>query len=299
MTIGVAWLRDTPEGQELWFATDSRVTGDGNRWDDCPKLMLLPRRDSIAGFSGSTAQAYPLLLQVANAVNGYRAAVDGRLEWFDLVGHLERSVNSLLSRLSPDPLVSRGDPEYREFATRADAILIGGYSRKANGFAIRALQYEKSASAWRFTRVQPSRKLRGRTIRIFGDRISRSKFRWRLESLLQQRSQGAKTTPSGLEPLEVIARFLALPESVSRPLPANRRPPTVGGAPQVIRAIPGAPAMPFAVRWTDDRGKGDFLLGRRVFDYERLDVPLVEMGRNGVRLSAPGQWEPTTTKTDV
>src|SRR4051794_36376632 len=103
MTIGVGWIRGDPAGGELWIASDSRLSGDGNLWDDCPKLFLLPRRDAVAAFSGSTAQAYPLLIQLANAIRAYRASATGVLELFDLLGHLERVADSMLTRLKPDP----------------------------------------------------------------------------------------------------------------------------------------------------------------------------------------------------
>lgn len=61
MTISVAWIRKGAESEELWMGSDSRLSGDGNIWDDCPKLLTLPRRDTIAGFTGTTAQAYPML----------------------------------------------------------------------------------------------------------------------------------------------------------------------------------------------------------------------------------------------
>jgi len=30
MTIGAAWISKSTEGEELWIASDSRLTGDGN-----------------------------------------------------------------------------------------------------------------------------------------------------------------------------------------------------------------------------------------------------------------------------
>lgn len=82
VTIGIAWIRQGTDSEELWLASDSRISGDGHIWDDCPKLFSLPRRDTAIGFSGSTGQAYPLLLQLANAIGSYRAASDGTLEFF-------------------------------------------------------------------------------------------------------------------------------------------------------------------------------------------------------------------------
>lgn len=88
-------------GRSFWFASDSRLTGDGNVWDDCPKLFLSPRRDLAAAFSGDTAQAYPLLLQIANSISAYWAAADGTLELTSLIEHLEQVVNHMLGRIEP------------------------------------------------------------------------------------------------------------------------------------------------------------------------------------------------------
>jgi hypothetical protein len=126
MTIGAAWIRHGKHGDELWLATDSRLSGDGYVWDDCPKLLLTPRRDAALGFSGSTSQAYPLLLQLANAIGAYRPAADGTLEFFELAGHLERVVNLMMERLAPDSAVSSIDPNHREFSSSGDTLLFAG-----------------------------------------------------------------------------------------------------------------------------------------------------------------------------
>lgn len=118
------------EGDELWIACDSRLSGDGYLWDECPKLFPLPRRDAVAAFSGSTGQAYPLMMQFAHAVSAYRPAREGTLEFYDLIGHLERVANSVLTRLNPDPALGpMGLPQ--EFSSSGGAVVVGGFSRQA------------------------------------------------------------------------------------------------------------------------------------------------------------------------
>jgi hypothetical protein len=151
MTVGAAWIRRGRYGEELWFASDSRLTGDGNIWDDCPKLLPLPRRDAVAGFSGSTAQAYPLLLQISNAIDCYHAAADGTLEFFNLVAHLESVVNAMMSRLVPDPAVTGTPFAGPEFATIGDTLILGGYSRTENRLVIRTLRYLPEHRIWNFS----------------------------------------------------------------------------------------------------------------------------------------------------
>lgn len=295
MTIGVGWIRGDRAGGELWIASDSRLSGDGNLWDECPKLFLLPRRDALAAFSGSTGQAYPLLMQIANAIRAYGPSASGALEFFDLLGHLERLADSMLRSLVVDPQVT-GITGRREFSTRGDVIVVGGFSHQQHSLVLRALQYESSANGWKFTQVRPARSLgQRRTIRIFGDRAAHSKYRYRLLRLLEERGTLKATHGFDLEPLEALGDFLRLPVIDERPLTNDRRPMTVGGPPQVARVMAGANATPFVVRWQHNGAPTEFLFGRRCFSYERIDLPLITFGDEGaVSIYGPGQWSPST-----
>lgn len=272
------------------MASDSRLSGNGYVWDDCPKLMLTRRRDLIVGFAGATGQAYPLLLQISNAISNYRSARDGHLEFFHLIGHLERVVTEMMHRHRPDPAVHGAQPERPEFSTRSDSIVIGGYSRGANGFAIRRLEYDKQTDRWAFTAARPTTALGlGRVVSIYGDRRSRSRYLHLLRSALEANGTLSTGGPFGLEPLEVLAQMLRMPSSYDRRLPLGCRPPTVGGAPQVARVVLGADASPFAVRWSDSV---DYIQGRPVLGYERLSVPLLSFDHDRLQIYAPDRWPP-------
>lgn len=290
MTVGVAWIRAAADSEELWLATDSRLTGDGYVWDDCPKLMPLPRRDAVVGFSGSTEQGYPLMIQIASAIRSYAAAADGTLEFFRMVAHLERVANAMLNRLAVDTAVHGIDPSRREFAGGGDRVLIGGYSRHWGRMAVRALQYG-GRNQWNFGRVRTVAAA-GATVHVFGDSPSRGRFLYHLGRLLAERAHTEDHKALQLEPLEVIAAMLRMPQGDQPPLLLEQRPRTIGGAPQVVRIVPGADATAFAVRWSDGQTVADYLLGRRVFAYERLDVPLIRFEEDRVHLYARNQWEP-------
>jgi hypothetical protein len=298
MTVGVAWIRRYGDAHELWCASDSRLTGDGFVWDDCPKLVPLPRRDAIAAFSGSTAQAYPLLLQTSNAIGAYRASRDGTLEFFGLLRHLERVINSMMRRLRIDPAVHGAFGPRPEFAAAGDSLLIGGYSRQHNGMTIRVLQYDAHSHTWRFTRPRWKSGQGGdQALHVFGDSPSRGRFLYLLRALLAERGKPGPDVHFDLEPLETLAAMLRMPTSEKRRLPAHHRPPTIGGAPQVMSIMPGADATSFAIRWWTADGPVDFLQGRRTFAYERLDVPLIEFTAAGLQVHAPGQWTPQSDRT--
>lgn len=289
MTIGAAWIRNTSDGNELWMATDSRLSGDGYLWDDCPKVLLLRRRDMIIGFAGATGQAYPLLLQVSNSINSYRSASDGHLEFFHLVGHLERVINAMMSRRHVDSAVNGAAPERPEFSSPSDTLVVGGFSRGANGMVLKRLSYQKLSDSWSFSSVKPTASTgKGRVIAIFGDRRSKSQYRYLLKETLKE--EGARKGALDLEPLITLARMLRMPASAIVPLPLGSRPTTIGGAPQVARVIPGADAATFAVRWPSLDDVTDFLQGRPIFSYENLSVPLLEFSGRGVKIHPPDKW---------
>jgi hypothetical protein len=302
MTIGAAWLAGSSESQQLWFATDSRLCGDGNIWDDCPKIMPLPRRDAIAAFSGVTAQAYPLLLQCSNAIGSYSAASDGTLEFLQVLSHLQRVINSMMDHVYPDPHVSGVAVSDRPFSSYGDTVILGGYSRKHRGLVIRALRYQADEKQWRFERVR-SRigEGRQRIIAVFGDSRARNRFVYLLVKHLKDNGTIGQDVPFKLEPLEVMTSFLRMPETrTDHRWPMDRRPGTIGGAPQVIQLYPGAQATPLAVQWDGGDVPGVFIMGRRTLSYERLNVPLITVDQNGLVIHARDNWpaifsEPSST----
>jgi hypothetical protein len=292
VTVGVAWVRGRERGQELWFASDSRLSGDGSVWDDCPKLFLSPRRDLAAAFSGDTAQAYPLLLQMANSISAYQSAADGTLELTYLVEHLEHVANHMLGSIEADPLV-RGAASPTPFARRADAIVLGGYSRHVNGLVLRALQFDRRSESWKFVKTRARTQIGANKIfRIFGDRVAASRYAYLLKERLRAAGKLKTAKPFGLEPLEALWSFIEMPESSERPLPVGRRPPSVGGPLQAMQVRPGGSATPIAVRWSLIDDVTVCLLGRRMLPRERLDVPLIERRGEELVVLARGQWQP-------
>jgi hypothetical protein len=278
-------------GQELWFASDSRLSGDGNIWDDCPKLFISPRRDMAAAFAGDTAQAYPLLLQMGNAIRAYQAAADGTLEFTHLVDHLERVSNHMLGGIRGDRLL-RGAASPIPFARRSDAIVLGGYSRQLNGLVLRALQFDKASQSWKFVKARARNEIGpNKVFRIFGDRRAAPRFAYLLRERLRAAGKLKTAKPFALEPLEVLWDFVSMPETAVRPLPSDRRPTSVGGSVQVLQVRPGGEATPIAVRWPSKGGEVVCVLGRATLPGERLDLPLVERRRGELVVSARGQWE--------
>jgi hypothetical protein len=292
VTIGVAWIRGAADRGQLWIASDSRLSGDGSLWDECPKIFVLSRQDVIAAFSGTTSRAYPLLLQFDAAIRAYQPSLDGEEDFFALLGHLERVARTVLGSPSPDPLI-RGTAHPTEFADAGDSIVIGGFTRDDRRLVVRVLKYERTASGWQFSHVRPDSSLGNRVILVFGDSSSRRQFRFTLRLLLKERRGSSRVSLDfDLEPLEALGRLLRLPEPKgAEPVPGTR-PRTIGGAPQAARTMAGARATHFVVRWSTSDGDADFMLGRRCLPYENPDLPLAAFSADGVELYARHQWTP-------
>ncbi len=69
MTLVAVWVRKAGKARELVIASDSRLTPF--TWDVAPKILPLPRGDSVLAFAGNTDVAYPIMIQMSNAVDAW------------------------------------------------------------------------------------------------------------------------------------------------------------------------------------------------------------------------------------
>jgi hypothetical protein len=100
MTIALGWVGKFRDGREhLYVASDSRVRG-GQRLDVCPKILTLPRSDCVLCFAGDTAAAYPLMIQLANAVEAHEPARERSLDLARLKDHLLRVFTDMVRRIT-------------------------------------------------------------------------------------------------------------------------------------------------------------------------------------------------------
>ena len=88
--------------RELLIASDSRLRA-GYAWDAAPKVLRLPRGDSVIAFAGQTAFAYPLMIQAWNAVDSWRPSRERLQPLAVLKGHLIRVFNGMLDEISDLP----------------------------------------------------------------------------------------------------------------------------------------------------------------------------------------------------
>jgi len=257
MTVAVAWVGKRRSGRDhLYIAADSRVTG-GHTMDACPKIFTLPRSDCALCFSGSTAAAYPLMLQIANAIAAHGPSRDRTMDLTKLKAHVLRLCSDLLGRYrgAPAPLDDR-DVQF----------LLAGYSWLAGDFKIWTIEYRAARHA--FVAHQA---------RSFDERLRKAEFIGDAGPALQAAVARELRDSSGadwdLEPVRVLAGMLSA-------APAQG---TIGGPPQVIRIDKSMNTRTFCVRW-----KGELTLyGRPLFPYESVDYRVLDPLTGAIYMAPP------------
>lgn len=226
------------------MASDSRLRPFG--WDAAPKILLLPREDSVIAFAGDTSFAYPMMLQVANTIASWDKAATRRQPLEELKGHILRVINHMLDELTDVP------PHLEESPTAY--FLFAGFSWKSQSFQIWTLHFDTDLG--RFTFRPASRWKRGneaKLLAVVGDDISEAKKR--LKARLKQLNK-LKHGGFDMEPLSVLAEMID-----------DEAYPTIGGHVQVVKIYKCLKAVPFVVERNGRRS----LFGRALLDYERSD----------------------------
>lgn len=255
MTLSMAWIRTVSDTQELVFASDSRLRA-GQSWDVAPKIFTLPRSDALISFAGETDYAYPLMVQMAQAIGFFPASRDRRSDISVAKGIALKVFNEMRAAIHdlPRGATTPGDPGVR--------FIFGGYQWREKRFQIWELHYD--ASIDRFT-FRPSTMWgggnRNRLLALVGDATEEA--RDRLRALLRSRGQ-LPGIGFDMEPFEVL-----------RDMIRNNVHPAIGGAPQVGKVYSYMHSQLFSVAWPDAAG-AQHALGRRALDFEDFDLPMID-----------------------
>ena len=261
MTLAAAWIRKVNNCEELVFISDSRLCG-GHRWDECPKLTILPSHNAALAFAGDTAYAYPMMMQIRQAMHGYRRIETRAMDIVDINGHVMNHANHLMNSVY-DP----ADPNY----IPDNEFIFGGYSWSEKRFRIWRYYYDKRDKCFAKD-GKPHRifsNIDGNIIAI-GDQ--RENFKKVLRELLQERYGPNVQNIAGLsldmEPFEALCKMLT---NVSRQA-------TIGGAPQMIKVYQYMNSCPVGVYWPQrvDGCTNRTLLGRKLFDYEDTEYWFID-----------------------
>jgi hypothetical protein len=258
MTIAIAWVRKVKGCEELIVASDSRLSGGGMVWDQCAKIMTLPRSDSVICFAGETVYAYPLMTQLSIAINSYSRSRERAMDLHDMRGYAIKVFNAL--QQSIQYTVKGVEISNNEF-------IIGGYSWIRKAFAIWLIHYNKAEKLFR---MRPARRLIGKfdNIVFAGDKAKIAKQN--LRNLLQSRygSKVENYTGAGfdMEPFEVVRDLISETDIND----------TIGGPPQVVKVYQHMNARPVGVYWPNKESGQITVLGRTVFEFEDLDYWLLD-----------------------
>jgi len=223
--------------------------------------MTLPRTDCLISFAGETDYAYPLMLQMARAIEFYPASFDRRVDITAVKGHTIRLFNQMRGLIHdlPGKETTPGDPR--------TGFLFGGYSWREQQFGIWKLQYQQQIDAYTFHRMKAWRGQReAKMIAMTGDETLEAHRR--LIELLRIRGK-LSTGGFDMEPFEVLRDMIRAPEYN-----------TIGGAPQVAKVYRYLQTQHFAVHWPTSEG-APHALGRPALPYERFEAPVIDPDNPG------------------
>ncbi|WP_353496321.1 hypothetical protein [Vibrio sp. CB1-14] len=250
MTLVAAWVRHNNQTKELYVSSDSRLSG-GREWDIGAKVLDLGRGDAIIAFAGNTDNAYPLMLQLQNAVQMHPKMRSRGYDLTILRGHLLNIFNSMWRNISNLPFgQSRPDPAAVKF-------ILAGYSWKVQDFRIWTVYFDNKNNEFRFRSASNHRKKGGgnKYFAFIGDDANLANER--AYALLRERSR-VEEIGMQMEPFEVLREFIC-----------DEGKPYIGGAPQIYKVYSHMNVLPYNIYWpSKDSGQVAFS-GRALMPFER------------------------------
>ena len=252
MTIAAAWVRKINNCEEMVFISDSRLCG-GHRWDECPKLTTLPGNTGVLGFAGDTDYAYPMMMQIKQAMAGYTRIESRAMDITDINGHIIKHVNHLMSSV-----YDMADPNY----IPDNEFIFGGYSWVEKKFKLWRYYYQRNRS---FAKDGKAHRIMSN---VYGNFVAigdqRENYKRYLRRLLKEK-HGENINKKNyidldMEPFEALCKMLKKAKVDD----------TIGGAPQMIKTYQYMNCRPVGVYWPEkvDTFSNRTLLGRKMFDYE-------------------------------
>lgn len=261
MTLGIAWERVVGDTHELVIISDSRLSGGARTWDGCPKILTLPRSDSVISFAGNTADAYPLMLQTQNTIKLFQKAINRSLDITELKGHLIRIFNHSWSLID-------GFPSNQQKPDDPEAVfLFSGYSWKEKKFKIWTLHFDSNIGRFTFRPTTPwgGQSQGAHKLAAFvGDEDAVAEAKRRLVTLLKDRGK-IDVGSFDMEPFEVL-RDIIREELFHH----------VGGAPQMYKVYEHSNVARFGAYWPDKASKTICVHGRPLMHYETPNCGIID-----------------------
>jgi hypothetical protein len=232
MTLCVAWIRQANHTEELVFATDSTLTG-GEKWDHGVKLFELPRKDCLLSFAGSTARAYPLILNLVSSISFDKHLDSPSTHIEEVLKHIADLFTDLIRKI-----VKEVEAEDIHELRGGARFLFGGWDWQRGLFRIWELFYSKEAEGFLFMEITND-ETKTRFYTFMGDArqddfIEQTRKRFK-QLLMDEDKLDSKLD---MEPLKLL-REIALD-------PAIRE---VGGSLQVAKVYKSGRTEFFGIAW--------------------------------------------------
>lgn len=251
MTLAVAWTRRIGSCEELFVASDSRLTG-GYAWDACPKIFLFGRSDVAVAFAGHTLWAYPLMLQMANAISSHRPAATRAMDIGQLKGHAVKVFNALYHEM-------RNKADEPDIKNPDVSFLIVGYSWVYKRFKIWRVAW--NAQRKEFTSKLMQRQPNGCLLKFIGDQTKYAKA----ELHKRMNTLGGRLQSYNMEPFAVLCSIIR--DSIDT---------AIGGPPQLAKMYQYMNSRMLGVFWPNKDSRIVTIGGRPLLGYERTDALVLD-----------------------
>ncbi|GGF66889.1 hypothetical protein GCM10011332_21250 [Terasakiella brassicae] len=255
MTISIAWIRKLPDGEELIFASDSRLSG-GYQWDTAQKIFPLAGINAVISFAGDCDLAIPLVHQIKSSCENYGQFRDGSVDIHEVKGHILRIINDMRKNFA------HAAPGVLEEMDKKTKILLGGFSFQKKRLVFWRLSHNRSIGEFaaenptKWHKAYDSRKL----FVFCGDHYDE------FHKNLALKSWGDDSIEYfDKEPLEVLIDMLQSEEYNA-----------IGGSPQMVKVYEHRNFLPFAFKWNTSKGMKVHLFGRPFMEYEKTTYPIMD-----------------------
>lgn len=253
MTLVAAWVRQLKGGQELYVASDSRISG-GRTWDIAIKILDLGRGDAVIAFAGHTDNAYPLMLQLQSAVKMHPKMSSRACDITELKGRMLNLFNDMWKRIYNLPR-SQCKPDPAEVS-----FILAGRSWRHDDFRIWKLEFDDHAGIFKFASARSSGDGdKGMCFAFIGDHHEAA-----ADSVVKLAM--TKDDPIlEMEPLRVLVDFIR-----------DKTKMAIGGVPHVVKIYKHLNVLPYNVHWSGGEGPGIAFGGRMLMDGERNNFLVID-----------------------
>lgn len=253
MTLCTAWIRQDGDNQELVFATDSMLTGGGETWKHGIKLFELPRKDCLLCFTGETAKAYPLILNLISSIKFDQRVMNQHTDLIEVREYLCNIFTELINSLI-DEIKIEGDDPYS-----AAKFIFGGWNWRTQLLEFWEIYYGKDEKRFFYKGFDSQNT---RAYLMIGDHLEQAE-----ELFVEELSKNNKRIQGSydMEPFLVLSRMAR----------NNTDFRSIDGALQVAKIYQSGSNEFFGVMWPSVIGKYTFL-GRELNPYIKPQIRFLD-----------------------